>query len=241
MSTAFVTGAGVRVGRAIALGLAQAGYELILHANRSRKLVEELADEIRALGREAFVVSADLSDPAEVERLAAGVTSMHPVVDVVVHNAAIFEARPFEEIGWEEYRQMQAINLEAPFFLTQGLLPSLQAAPSPSVIHVADIGAERPLPGYSHYSVSKAGLVMLTKALAVELAPKIRVNAVSPGTVVFPEDYGPDEREAILRRIPLRREGSADDVAKTVLFLVRDAPYVTGQVIDVDGGRAVGL
>lgn len=241
MSIAFVTGAGVRVGRAIALGLARAGYDLILHANRSRNHVEDLANEIRSLGREAFVVAADLSDAAEVERLASGVTSMHPNIDVLVHNAGIFEQRPFEEIGWDEYRLMQAINLEAPFFLTQGLLSSLQAAPAASVIHIADIGAERPLSGYSHYSVSKAGLVMLTKSLAVELAPKIRVNAVSPGTVIFPEGYDAAERESILRRIPLGREGTAEDVAKTVVFLVRDAPYVTGQVIDVDGGRAVGL
>jgi len=241
MATALVTGAGVRVGRAIALALAKAGYDVILHVHRSRRPVEELAKEIRSLGREAFVVTADLSDPDEVERLAQGVAAMHPCLDLVVHNAAIFEAVPFESIDHSAWREMQAINLEAPFFLTQGLLPSLRAAESPSVIHVTDIGAERPLSGYAHYSVSKAGLAMLTKALAVELAPRIRVNAVAPGTVVFPEDYGPAEREAILKRIPLEREGSADDVAKAVVFLARDAPYVTGQVIRVDGGRSTPL
>ena len=239
--TAFVTGAGVRVGKAIAFALARAGYDVILHANRSRRSVEELAAEIRAIGREAYVVSADLCDPDEVDRLAAGVKAMHPSIDLLVHNAAIFVPRPFEEIGRDEYREMLAINLDAPFFLTQGLLPSLHAATSPSVIHVTDIGGERPLPGYAHYSVSKAGLVMLTKALAVELAPRIRVNAVAPGTVVFPDDYGPREREAILRRIPLGCEGTAEDVAKAVVFLAKDAPYVTGQVIAVDGGRSTGL
>ncbi|HWV37420.1 MAG TPA: SDR family oxidoreductase [Vulgatibacter sp.] len=241
MATAFVTGAGVRVGRAIALALARAGHDVILHANRSRRPVEEVADEIRSHGREAFVVTADLSDPDEVDRLAEGVAAMHPCLDLVVHNAAIFEASPYEAIDRRSYREMLAINLDAPFFLTQGLLPSLRASASPSVIHVTDIGAERPVPGYAHYSVSKAGLLMLTKALAVELAPEIRVNAVAPGTVAFPEDVGAEQREAILRRIPMGREGTVEDVARAVVFLACDAPYVTGQVIRVDGGRTTPL
>jgi pteridine reductase len=158
-------------------------------------------------------------------------------LDVLVHNAGLFEKLAFEAIDADRYRRMQAVNVEAPFFLTQALLPALRAA-SGVVIHLTDIGGERPIPGYAHYSVSKAALIMLTRALAAELAPSVRVNAVSPGTVIFPEDFDEATRAAFLARIPLGREGDGADVAKAVLFLVRDAPYVTGQVLAVDGGRS---
>lgn len=238
MSTAFVTGAGIRLGRATALALAAKGFDLVLHANRSRTAVEEVADEVTRLGRRATILTADLSDPDAWAPLAASVCAVSPALDLVVHNAGIFEAIPFAEIDHARYRRMQAINLEAPFFLTQALLPALRAAPHPSVVHVTDIGADRPIPGYAHYSVSKAGLAMLTRALAAELAPEIRVNAVAPGTVMFPEDFDPETRARFLARIPMGREGRADDIARAVVFLATDAPYVTGQVLAVDGGRS---
>jgi pteridine reductase len=136
---------------------------------------------------------------------------------------------------------MNAVNVDAPFFVTQGLLPALQAAANPCVVHVTDIAAERPIGGYAHYSVSKGGLVALTRALAAELAPHVRVNAVAPGTVVFPEDFDEATRARFLAKIPMKREGSAADVAKAVRFLVCDAPYVTGQILAVDGGRSAVL
>lgn len=190
------------------------------------------------MGREVGLFFADLSRGEEVDRLAAEVRNSVDALDLVIHNAAIYERIPFAEIDRPRYRRMQAINLEAPFFLTQALLPILEEAASPSVIHIGDIGGERADPGYAHYSVSKAGLLMLTRALAVELAPRIRVNAISPGTVAFPEGLGEEERRAILSRIPLGREGECEDVARTALFLAEDAPYLTGQIIDVDGGRS---
>lgn len=237
MRTALVTGAGIRVGRSIALALARSGFDLILHANRSQQSLEEVAGEIRDLGRKVHCHLADLSDPAAVDELAATVRGHTPVLDLLVHNAALFERIPFAEIGRDAYRRMQAVNLEAPFFLSQGLLPSLLASPAPQIIHVTDIAAERPYTEHAHYSVSKAGLAMLTRALAVELGPKVRVNAVAPGTVAFPPDYDEAARREILSRIPLAREGSPEDVAGAVLYLV-DAPYVSGQVIALDGGRS---
>lgn len=237
MRTALVTGAGIRVGRSIALALARSGFDLVLHANRSRSGLEEVAAEIRSLGRRATCHLADLSDPLAVDTFAAEVRESTPRLDLLVHNAALFEWVPFARISREAYRQMQAVNLEAPFFLTQGLLPSLEASPSPQIIHVTDIAADRPYPEHAHYSVSKAGLAMLTRALAVELGPKIRVNAVAPGTVAFPPDYDDVARKEILSRIPLGREGSPEDVAGAVLYLV-GAPYVSGQVIALDGGRS---
>lgn len=239
MALAVVTGAGIRVGRAIALGLARDGFDVVLHANRSLVAAQAVAGEIRAMGRQAFVEQADLSDDQDggaVDQLADRLLAAHPTVDVLVHSAGAFERVPFSRVTRAQYRAMQAVNVEAPYFLTQRLLPSLSRAADPCVVHVVDIAAERPMNRYSHYSVSKAGLHMLTKALAVELGPKVRVNAVSPGTVAFPPGFTAEERAKIVERIPLQREGTADDVAAAVLFLVR-SPYISGVVLPVDGGR----
>lgn len=234
----FISGAGVRVGRALALAFADAGYDLLLHAHRSRGPVEEVAEAVRAHGRKASIFLADLSREEEVERLAAEIREATPSLDVLVHNAAIYEAIPFAAIDRARYRRMQAINLEAPFFLSQALLPLLEKGRDPLILHIGDIGGERAEPGFAHYSVSKAGILMLTRALAVELAPRIRVNAISPGTVIFPEGLDDATRRAILARIPMGREGTGDDVARAAVFLAKDAPYFTGQILAVDGGRS---
>lgn len=241
MPTAVVTGAGIRIGKAIALALAEVGYDLALHVHRSTEGAEEVAGKARALGRSATVYRADLGAPRELEALAATLREAHPAIDVLVNNAGIFERVAFEEISREQYHRMMGINLEAPFFLTQALLPALRATPRPLVVNLTDIGAERAESHYAHYSASKAGLIMLTRALAVELAPQVRVNAISPGTVVFPEDFDEAARQATLARIPLGRVGSAEDVARVVVFLAREAPYVSGQVIAVDGARSAQL
>ncbi len=241
MATAFITGAGIRIGSAVARALGRAGYDLALHANRSVQSLEALAEELRGLGRQVSLYSADLSSPQGVDELGARVRADHPTLEVLVHNAGLYERVPFESITREQYRTMLAVNLDAPFFLTQALLPSLRTAAQPLVVHIGDIGGERPVSHYAHYSVSKAALLMLTRALAVELAPHVRVNAVSPGTVAFPESFDAAAREAILQRIPMGREGSVEDIARVVVFLAREAPYVTGQVLAVDGGRSVQL
>jgi pteridine reductase len=241
MATAFITGAGIRIGSAVARALARAGYDLALHANRSAKPLEALAEELQGLGRKVSLYHADLSDPRGVDELGARVRADHPTLDVVVHNAGLYERVAFESITREQYRTMLAVNLDAPFFLTQALLPSLRAAAQPLVVHLTDIGGERAESQFAHYSVSKAALIMLTRALAVELAPHVRVNAVSPGTVAFPEYFDAAAREAILQRIPMGREGSVEDIARVVVFLAREAPYITGQVVTVDGGRSARL
>jgi pteridine reductase len=241
MGTAFITGAGIRIGSAVARALGHAGYDLALHANRSLGTLEALADELRKLGRRVTLHAGDLSDADAVEALAVRVREAWPALDVVVHNAGLYERVDFAAISRKQYRTMMAVNLDAPFFLTQALLPALRAGKDPLVVHLTDVGGERPVSHYAHYSVSKAGLIMLTRALAVELAPHVRVNAISPGVVAFPEHFDAAAREEVLRRTPMGREGSVEDVARTVLFLAREAPYITGQVIAVDGGRSAQL
>lgn len=238
---ALVTGAGVRLGREIALTLAGAGFDLVLHYNRSQDSAEQLALQIRALGREASLIQADLGATSGCEALVSAVKARWGGVDVLVNNAAIWERRALGQIDAAAWDRMQAINSRAPFLLTVGLLDGLQNSALPgggAVVNITDIGGERPPPGFTHYVVSKAALIMLTRAMAIELAPRVRVNAVSPGPVMLPEGTSPADREAILATVPMGREGSAADIARAVRYLVLDAPYVTGHVLAVDGGRS---
>jgi pteridine reductase len=239
MPVALVTGAGVRVGRAIALALADAGFDVALHAHGHRALLDDVATDIARRGRRATVHGADLSSVDGAFALADDVMAAWPALDLVVHNAALFAEVPFDQLSPAQWRQMQAVNVEAPAFLTQRLLPALRRAPEASVVAVADVAAERPIRRHAHYCVSKAALWMLVKALALELAP-IRVNAVGPGAVAFPDDYDDGKKARILARVPLARTGSPEDVAAAVVFLAMQR-YVTGQMIAVDGGRSVGL
>ena len=241
MPTAVVTGAGIRIGKAIALALAEAGYDLALHVHRSAEGAEEVAAKARALGRTATVYRADLGTPKELESLAASLREAHPAIDVLVNNAAIYERLAFEAITREHYQRMMAINLEAPFFLTQALLPALRATPQPLVVNITDIGAERVESQYAHYTASKAGLLALTKSLAVELAPRVRVNAISPGAIIFPPGLDEAAKQSTLARIPFGREGAPEDIARVVVFLAREAPYISGQVIAVDGAWSAQL
>jgi len=240
MPTALVTGAAVRVGRAIAEALADAGYDLVLHAHASRAAAEELATWVRARGRVAHVLEADLSAPEGAADLARQALAVAPALDALVNSAAVYSRLAFAELTRTTYEQVMRINLEAPLFLIQGLLPALQAAPSACVVNITDAAVERPYAHHAHYFASKAGLTMLTKTLALELAPKIRVNAVAPGAVAFPEDFSADKRGKVLGRVALGRAGTPRDVAAAVLFLLRDAPYVTGHILAVDGGLSVG-
>lgn len=240
MPLAVVTGAGVRVGAVVARALLDAGWDLALHAHGSTAGAQAIVDDARARGRTATLHRADLSTDDGVDALAASVAAAHPTIDLVVHNAGVFERVEYASIARAAYRRMQAINVDAPFFLTQAWLPNLRAAPAPSVVLLADVAGQRPMAGYAHYCVSKAGVVMLTKSLAVELGPTIRVNAIAPGAVWMPEGYDPAARARYLSRVPLGREGTADDVAGAVLYLAA-APYVTGHVLAVDGGRSARL
>lgn len=230
---ALVTGAGVRVGQAIALALARDGFDVIVHANQSD--VTDTVAQVEAMGRKAYVERADLSLDEDVDALAQRIVKAHPKLDVVVHSAGIFEELAFADITRERFRRMQRINAEAPFFLTQGLLPALDGA---LVVHIVDVTAHRPIQKFAHYTMAKAALYGLTKALCVELGPRVRVCGIAPGIVAsFPKELD-DQGAKIISRIPLKRTGEPDDVARAVVFLAR-SPYMNGVVLPVDGGWMV--
>jgi pteridine reductase len=236
--TALVTGAGRRVGKAIALALAEAGADLAVHYNLSEEGAGETAEEARARGVSAVPFRADLSHPGQVERLFAEVKDRLGGPDILVNSAALFEKIPFGDLDLEAWESTLSVNLTAPFLCCKAAAPEMRARGGGDIVNICDIGGMAAWKGFSHYNVSKAGLIMLTRALAVELAPEIRVNGVAPGTVLFPEGYDPGARARIESRIPMGRAGTPEDVAAAVIFFVTGSGYVTGQVLAVDGGRS---
>jgi len=236
--TALVTGAGVRVGRAIALELGRAGARVAVHYARSATGARRTVRAIEAAGGAARAFAADLSNPANAAGLVAEVVRWAGRLDVLVCSAAGFDRRPFEEIDERAWRDMLALNLEAPFRLAQAAAPHLRRRGG-VIVNILDVAAFQAWNGYAHYGTAKAGLAMLTRILAIELAPRVRVAAVAPGTVAFPDDYPAADRERIVSRIPLGRVGTPADVAGAVHYLCT-AWYVTGSVITVDGGRMAG-
>ena len=232
---ALVTGGAVRVGRAISMGLAEAGYDLAVHHHTSKGEAEALSKEVELLGRRTSLCAADLSDPAEIRRMCRTVREDFGRLDLLVNNASTFLASPLLEVSEREWDHVMKVNLRAPFLLVRGAADLLRSARG-SVINIADLSAFDPWLEYPHHSVSKAALVHLTKVMARALAPEVRVNAIAPGTVLLPEDAAEEERDRSRRRTVLRTLGSPRDVVRTVRFLL-DSPFVTGEVVVVDGGQ----
>ena len=225
------------MGRAIALALGRAGFDVIVHANRSVNEAADVVKELQALGRAARVEAVDLSQPDGPHALAAKVQSL----DLLVNSAAAYEHASFADITRAQLDRMLSVNVIAPFLLTQALVPTLKASASACVVNITDMAvshAYTPTHFFSHYLASKAALDQLTRAWALELGPAIRVNAVAPGPVAMATQTSLGQRSDILTRIPLRREGHPEDVAQAVVFLAQ-APYITGQTLRVDGGLSV--
>ena len=239
-----VTGAARRVGAEIARTLHAAGACVMLHYRTSAAEAEALAVELnRARPASAACARADLCDLAAVEQLVAATVARFGRLDALVNNASSFFATPVGRIDEAAWDDLMGSNLKGPLFLAQAAAPQL-AASGGAIVNITDVHAERPLKGYPLYSVAKAGLLGLTRALAVELGPQVRVNAVAPGAIAWPDggaDFPPAERAAIVRHTLLGRTGEPADIARTVKFLIFDAPYITGQVINVDGGRTAHL
>jgi pteridine reductase len=236
---ALVTGAGRRLGRVLALELAGAGADVVLHHRSSGAGAAEAAADIVALGRKGVPFAADLATPAGIESLAEFVSTRFGRLDILVNSAADYARLPVRDIDAARWDAMMDLNLRAPFLLTRALLPLLEAGPAGAVVNVADIAALGAWPNHLHYVVSKAGLVAMTRALAAELAPRVRVNAVAPGTVLPAEWQSADDLERLRRRIPTRRFASPGDVAAAVVYLAGSPGALTGQVVAVDGGRSL--
>jgi pteridine reductase len=239
--TALVTGGAVRLGRGICLALAERGCRLLVHYHGSADAARELCAQIRAGGGQAEALQADLGQASEVQRLFREADELGWGLDYLVNNAAIFERVDFERISVEQLERMWRLNAAAPFWCAQAAAPRMRRQGGGSIVNITDIASERPFPNHTHYCMSKAAVAMLTRSLALELAPAIRVNAVAPGAILFPEYYDEAKRASVLRRIPMAREGSVEEFAQAVVFLLLGPAFVTGQTLAVDGGRSARL
>jgi pteridine reductase len=239
--TALVTGGARRVGAVLVRRLHAAGANVVIHCRRSRAAAEALAGELNA-GRAASaqVTVADLLDEAALPLLIEQARSAFGALHVLVNNASSFYPTPLGSITGAQWNDLIGTNLRAPLLLAQAAAAELKRTRG-LVLNMVDIHGMRPLPDYSVYSVAKAGLIMLTRALARELAPEVRVNGIAPGAVLWPEQgLESEQQRRIIERTPLGRSGSPEDVARAALFFATEAPFVTGQILAVDGGRSLG-
>jgi pteridine reductase len=238
---ALITGAGKRIGAVIAKRLHAAGANVAVHYFSSSSSADALVDELNGLrAGSAMAVGADIRQTAQLKSMVEQVVDHAGALDILINNASSFYPTPLGEVTEDSWGDLINSNLKAPLFLAQAALPHLRAARG-NIINMIDIHARRPLRHHHVYGAAKAGLEMLTRSLARDLAPEIRVNGIAPGAILWPEEGMPEgTKRYIIDRIPLGRPGEPDDIADTALFLVRDAPYVTGQIIAVDGGRSIG-
>lgn len=239
-----ISGGAKRVGAAICRRLHGEGANLMIHYRSSAAEAEALRDELNSLRPDsAALVQADLHDVERLPELVAATVERYGRLDVLINNASSFYPTAVGEIKEKDWHDLLGTNLKAPLFLSQAAADSLRHSHG-CIVNIADIHAERPMKSYLVYSIAKAGLVALTKSLAHELGPEVRVNAVAPGPIMWPEGdpaFDDQERRRIVAHTLLKREGTPDDIARAVLFLVKDAPYITGTILPVDGGRSASL
>lgn len=232
---ALVTGAGKRIGRSVALRLASDGADVVVNYRNSAKDAAEVATQIRVMGRRSLAIQADVARRAEVTKMFATVEREFGRLDILVNNAAIFAPVKFEDLTDELWDDMLNANLKSQFLCCQAAAPMLRRGGHGRIINFTSIGA---WPSYTHYCVSKAGVIMLTKCLAKSLAPAVTVNAIAPGTISFEGD-APELAESFIRQAPIRRTGTAKDIDDAVVFLAQ-SDFITGHVLVVDGGKSVG-
>lgn len=237
---ALVTGAAQRIGAEIARMLHGAGMQILIHYRNSRKQAEALQRALESQRPDSTrLFQADLLDPEAIGRLIDQVVGWRGQLDLLVNNASSFFPTPLGTVTEQQWDDLVGSNLRAPFFLSQAAAGLLRKDGG-SIINLVDIHGDRPREGYPVYSMAKAGNAMMVKALALELGPEIRVNGVAPGAILWPEEEMTGRvKETIVSRTALKRAGRPEDVARAVLYLARDANYVTGQIIAVDGGRSI--
>ncbi len=234
---ALVTGAARRIGRSIALRLASEGADVIVNYRSSKSEADEAVAQIAATGRRAMAIHADVAKRIDVLTMFAAVEREFGRLDILVNNAGMFFPAKFEDLTEEQWDTILDANLKSQFLCSQSAAPMLRRSGQGRIINFASLGGLLAWPPYVHYCVSKAGVIMLTRCMARALAPEITVNAIAPGTISFPGD-APEIAEDFIRRAPLRRTGGPEDIDDTVIFLAQ-SPFITGQVIVVDGGRTL--
>lgn len=237
---ALVTGAARRIGACIVETLHARGLQVVIHCHQSRELADELAEKLNAIrAGSVAVVCADLGDDQAVEQLSKQIADDYARLDVLVHNASRFYPTPVGTITQQNWDELINSNVRGALFLTQALTPLLRDSGG-NIVSIVDIHIDRPMKSHTIYCMAKSALQTMTRSLAKELAPEIRVNGVAPGAILWPEN-GMSEKaqQTILERVPLQRNGSQEDIAGAVSFLALDAPYITGQILAVDGGRSL--
>jgi NAD(P)-dependent dehydrogenase (short-subunit alcohol dehydrogenase family) len=234
---ALVTGAAKRIGRSIALEFAQRGADVIVNYYNSHDEAEELVAEIVKMGRRSIAVQADVSARIDVQRMIFRIEKEFGRFDILVNNAGMFQHVPFNEITDDQWNEMLATNLTSQFMCSQTAAPLLKRSGRGRIINLASLGGLLAWPGYTHYCVSKAGVISLTRCMARALAPEITVNAIAPGTITFEGD-APELEADFIRRAPLKRTGKGSDIAEAAAFLA-ESDFITGQVLVVDGGRSI--
>ncbi len=234
---ALVTGAAKRIGRSIALELASRGANVVVNYRSSRVEAKNVVAEIEKMGRRARALQADVSRRADVQRLVAETEKTFGRLDILINNTGKFENVPFEKISDDQWNGIMATNVTSQFLCAQTAAPLLKRSGRGRIVNLASLGGLLAWPGYTHYCVSKAGVIMLTRCMARALAPEITVNAVAPGTITFEGD-APELEADFIRRAPLGRTGKGSDIAEAVAFLA-ESDFITGQILVVDGGRSL--
>jgi len=237
MKTALITGGAIRIGAQIVKTLHENNYRVLVHYHQSKKNAQILCNELNTkISNSAEMVCTDLNSLSNIEKLSSKIES----IDLLINNASVFYPTPLPQTKHEDWDNLINVNLKAPYFLAT-LLSNKLSSRNGSIINIVDIHSERPLRNHPIYSISKAGLKMLTLSLAKELAPNVRVNGISPGSIIWPQTKGSisdNQKKIMLDRVALKRQGKPKDIAEAVLFLV-ESDYITGQIINIDGGRTL--
>lgn len=234
-----VTGSAFRVGKAIALTLAGKGAKLAIHYNSQEDKAQETAAEIKKIGGDSIILKADISQKEDWLRMRDNILKKWDKIDILVNNTAVFFRTPFLKISDDQWNQFMDINLKGTFYGCQIMGEVMLRNRSGKIINIADVSADSVWPNYIPYCISKAGVIALTKGLAKSFAPHITVNAVSPGTVILAEEYDEEEENYLINRTPLKRVGDPQDIANSVAFLIEGSDFITGSIINVDGGRSL--
>ena len=234
-----ITGAAHRIGAMTARSLHAKGMNLILHYRSSDEAAKALRDELLSHRPDSVIlIKVDLHETRKLHKLAKAAAEHWGRLDVLINNASSFYSTEIGHVTEAQWDDLIGSNLKAPFFLSQAAAPYLKAH-NGCIVNIVDIHAERPLKAFPVYSMAKAGLVMMTKSLACELGPEVRVNAVAPGAILWPEQLDDESKEKIVSRTFLKRKGEPSDIANAILYLIKDAGYMTGQILSVDGGRSL--